>query len=63
VEQYLRIGEAAKFLRAHPASVSRWVREGRLPAYKSGNFYVFTEQELRDFVKPVAPSRPKSAVS
>jgi excisionase family DNA binding protein len=63
MEQYLRIQEAAKFLRAHPGSLHRWVREGKLPAYKTGNYFLFSEKDLRNFVKPVVVSRLEERVN
>jgi excisionase family DNA binding protein len=59
LERLFRVPEAAEYLRAHPATVYRWVRQGRLPARLVGNYYVFTERQLTDFLEPVTPSHPK----
>jgi excisionase family DNA binding protein len=59
MEQYFRIGEAAQYLRAQPASVRRWVRQGRLPARRSGNYFLFTKKDLRNFLELVTPRHPK----
>lgn len=61
VEKFLRVGEAAQYLRAHPTTVRRWVREGRLPARQSGNHLLFTERDLNRFIRPVVPGHSKKS--
>jgi len=39
--------EAAEHLGVHPATVSRWIREGRLPAQKIGRSFFVTETDLK----------------
>jgi excisionase family DNA binding protein len=59
MEKLLRVHEAAAFLRAHPTSLHRWVREGRIPARKVGNYLLFAQKDLEEFAAPVVPSQPK----
>jgi excisionase family DNA binding protein len=46
------VEDAAIFLKAHPVTIRRWVREGRLKARRSGQRLVFTDQDLSDFLQP-----------
>lgn len=52
MEKFYLVDEASSILRVNPQTVQRWVREGRLQAGWSGRQLVFTEDQLREFVKP-----------
>jgi excisionase family DNA binding protein len=57
MEKLLVVDEAADFLRKHPQTIRRLVRERRLKALWSGNQLVFTEESLRAFLEPVGSGR------
>lgn len=49
---YLTTAGAAAILHVSPKTVSRWVKEGRLPARKTfGGHARFLEQEIRALLK------------
>jgi excisionase family DNA binding protein len=53
MERVLVVKEAADYLRVNPQTVLRWVREGRLQAFRSGRHLVFSEESLKAFLEPV----------
>jgi excisionase family DNA binding protein len=53
MEKLYLVKEAADYLRVNPQTVLRWVREGRLEAFRSGRQMVFTEESLKAFLEPV----------
>jgi excisionase family DNA binding protein len=40
--------EVAQYLRIHPSTVYKLVREGKLPAFKVGSDYRFNKSEIDD---------------
>lgn len=45
-EPLLSSSEAAKLLTVHPGTLTRWAREGRVPAHKLGRRVAFRASEL-----------------
>ena len=43
------LGEASEYLGISTVTLRRWVKEGRLPAYKLGRAYSFEVKELKNF--------------
>lgn len=54
--RWLTKEEVAKWLRLTPRTVRRMAHDGRLTAYGNGNIIRFREDEVRNFLQPVAPS-------
>ena len=56
--EWLRTGEAARYLGVHPETMRRWAREGIIPAAKLGNRggFRFEREDLRRFLKNRKPS-------
>lgn len=50
-ERYLRLPEIAQRLDVHPRTVTRWIQDGKLVAYKFGNEYRIAESDLKDFLE------------
>ncbi len=46
MEGYLTIKEAADYLKVHPETIRRWVKEGKLPAYKGPKIVRFKKEDL-----------------
>ena len=46
------MNEAANFLEAHPATVRKWIRDGKIPAHRIGRLgnYFLYEDELQQVV-------------
>jgi len=42
----LTVIEAAEYMRVHPRTVRRWVREGRLDCLRAGNRILFEPRSL-----------------
>ena len=47
---YLSIQEVAKRFRVNATTVYRLVKRGRLPAFKVGNQWRFSEERLREWI-------------
>ena len=50
---YLTPEEIAATLRVHISTVRRWIRDGRLPAYRVGRQYRITKLAYQQFMKLV----------
>lgn len=50
-EQYYSIEEVAKMLKVAYLSVYRWVRAGKLVAYKAGKQYRIKKEDLDKFIE------------
>ena len=50
--EYLSIAEAADRAKVHPATIRRWVRQGRLPGHRAGRHLRIKSQDLEDALKP-----------
>jgi excisionase family DNA binding protein len=50
-ENYYTLQDIAERLKVSYRTVYRWVRAGRLPAYKFGTDWRVKESDLRDFVE------------
>jgi excisionase family DNA binding protein len=53
-EKLLTVAQVAEVIQAHPRTVQRWIREGRLPARRLGGQklgYRIAESDLEDFLK------------
>ncbi|MBW2108532.1 MAG: PTS sugar transporter subunit IIA [Deltaproteobacteria bacterium] len=64
---YLTIDQVSKWLNLPVNTLQRWVRQGKIPVYKSDNGYVFLERELKDwadsrgiFLTPKQEARDKA---
>lgn len=53
---YLRIGQAARFVGVHPDSLRRWERIGRLKTYRHpiNRYRLYLRQELEALLKEIA---------
>ena len=49
--EMLNIGEAATVLRVHPETLRRFIRGGKINAYKIGRRKLITKDELEKFIK------------
>jgi|LSQX01.1.fsa_nt_gb excisionase family DNA binding protein len=47
--------QAADYLQVSEATVYRWTREGRLPAYRIGGSRRYKREDLDDLAEPIAP--------
>ncbi len=56
-DKVLTVPDVATFLRIPRSSVSRLVREGKLPAFKVGKHYRFVQGEVQDWVGQGAGNR------
>ena len=50
-EQYYTIEEVAKMLKVAYLTVYRWIREGKLVAYKAGKQYRIKKADLDKFIE------------
>lgn len=50
-EKYYTIDEVAELFRVVYMTVYRWIRSGRLPAYKFGKQYMVKQSDIDEFVK------------
>lgn len=51
MEKLLTIREASKKLNVTTKTIRNWIKQGRLPAYKTvGNHYRFDPKELEDWL-------------
>jgi excisionase family DNA binding protein len=57
--EYITVPEAAAYLRLHPRTVYRFVKEGHLPGVTIGSAVRIRRQELLDFL--AAPQSTGSA--
>lgn len=49
--EMLNIDEVSAMLRVHPETLRRFIREGKINAYKIGRRKLITKDELEKFVK------------
>lgn len=49
--EMLNINEAATVLRVHPETLRRFIREGRISAYKIGRRKLISKEEMEKFIK------------
>lgn len=54
MNELMNAEEAAKFLKLQPETVTRWAREGLLPAAKLGKEWRFVRQHLLEHVTKLA---------
>ena len=50
-DQYYSIEEVSKILKVAYLTIYRWVRSGKLMAYKAGKQYRITKKDLENFLK------------
>jgi excisionase family DNA binding protein len=50
-ENYLKLREIAERLQVSDRTVTRWIKDGKLRAYKFANEYRITETDLKDFLE------------
>lgn len=43
--------EVAEMLKVHERTISRWIKDGRLPAIRLGNRYRISRQDLEKFLQ------------
>jgi excisionase family DNA binding protein len=46
VDKILTLNEVAEFLRVHPSTVYRLIRDGRIPAFRVGSDWRFTLEAI-----------------
>lgn len=49
--KYYRPEDIAEILTLHPATIRKWIRQGKLKAVKLGKVWRVTEEDLRVFLK------------
>lgn len=49
--EMLNINEAATVLRVHPETLRRFIREGKINAYKIGRRKLISKEEMEKFIK------------
>lgn len=49
--EMLNIDEAAAVLRVHPETLRRFIREGKISAYKIGRRKLISKNEMKKFIK------------
>ena len=63
-ERLYTVAEVSEQLQAHPKTVQRWIREGRLQAYKPGGQkfgYRIPESAIERFVKGEPEGKTRAA--
>ena len=58
-KEYYTISEAAKVLDVSPSTVWRWIKTGKLPAYRVGERSIRIKREA--FKTVISPVRPKTS--
>jgi excisionase family DNA binding protein len=61
VDEYLTRKEAAQYLKVHPYTLDRWVKAGRLKAYRGPGIVRFKQEDLDQALTPIVPSAPRRA--
>jgi len=51
VNEFLTVNEVAEKLRLHPATIAKYVREGKILALKFGRVWRIREEELTKFLE------------
>ena len=51
MSEFLTVNEIAKKLRLHPATIAKYVREGKILALKFGRVWRIREEELTKFLE------------
>lgn len=59
----LTVPEAARRIGRNPETVRRWIRAGKLPAWKVGTQHVIDEDDLTNLVRGVTADASRSRVS
>lgn len=54
--ELLTISEVAAVLKVRPITVWKWVKSGRLPAYRLGRLYRIPKDAVLSLLKPVTPA-------
>lgn len=50
---FRNIFQVANLLRVNPETVRRWIREGKLEAYRAGRKQLISDEALEKFLRPV----------
>jgi excisionase family DNA binding protein len=56
METLFNINQAAFILKVHPLTIRRYIKEGKLKAFKVGGNVRIKEKDLQDFNKDYTPS-------
>jgi excisionase family DNA binding protein len=56
------VKEVAELLRANPATIRRWVQEGRLRGYWAGQKMLFSQATLAEFLEPTTALKGQRTV-
>ncbi len=56
---YYIVSEAAEVLKCHPATLSRWLKNGQIEARKLGKSWIISEQAIADFLNKVENKPPR----
>lgn len=62
MEEFYTVTQAAIFLKVHPLTIRRYIKEGKLKAYKAGGNIRISVNDLRAFTQSFIP-RQKSTKS
>lgn len=55
----LRVSEVAETLQLNPQTVSRWLRQGKLPGRKVGSEWRVSRKDLEDYLNGKWPPKTK----
>lgn len=56
MSELMTINEVAAVLKVRPTTVWKWVRSGRLQAYRLGRLYRIPKDAVLSLLKPVTPA-------
>ena len=59
MDEFYTINQAAISLKVHPLTVRRYIREGKLRAYRAGGNIRISVNDLRSFTQSFLPSRQR----
>lgn len=61
MDEFYTINQAAIALKVHPLTVRRYIKEGKLKAYKAGGNIRISTNDLRSFTQSFIPNQPKQS--
>ena len=56
MDTVLKVGEVARLLRIHPATVYRLLKNGSIPAFRLGSEWRFSQETIERWIKENAGS-------
>ena len=61
MDEFYTVNQAAITLKVHPLTIRRYLKEGRLKAYKVGGNIRISVNDLRMFTQTFSPHQPKQS--